>query len=892
MPDTIYEKKDLILNRYVVQQLLGAGNFSYVYKVLDTLSGDVVALKVFKQSTGVLGQLRKEFRILKALNHPHIARVYDIGQLPDRAYYLKLEYVEGSTLADFIHQGRISLSKARQIASELLDAVACLHRCQVMHRDIKPNNIITNGRGTVIVDFNISKLVESYALSQVGTPQYMPPEVHTEGWNWTGDLYCVGLVLYEMVTRHYPFDDVEPPVLAEPHDPREFNQALSESLTQVILKAIAIAPGNRFQSAEEMLDALGAANWEPVWQPFRLSPLDLSSIPIPSEDESKHNYNPYLTHLLTLYSQSRHTNAGTRGLDAFARVTYVPTQLDTVLKPAILSGEYPLVIITGNAGDGKTAFIQKLEEEVEGIADTTHFERLPSGNGSHFVYEGIQFFTNYDGSQDEGQVNNDEVLARFFRAFGGPGPIEVPGRVHLIAINEGRLVDFLQSYRDDFSHLYQQARDFFELGHHPDPKVLIVNLNLRAVVADSDDVPSIFDQMVERLTSPTLWERCQGCNIADRCYAKFNADSLNDLNYGPQIRYRLKALFQIAHFRQRLHITIRDLRSALTYILFGTDDCDGIHALLNDPAMQREYLARFYYNAPFSFGQEERASQDRLVRLLAEVDPGRVTNPKLDARLAFTPPDELSLLPPFDTRSYYDRQLLRGQYDGLQSADGVLGPQPVAMNQQTGITTSSLSRLYHASLRRKVYFERLDEEWLAMLPYTRFKEFLGLMQNPDLAELDKRRNELIHAISLSEGIYHPGMGQGHLCLRTSQESKVTIKSFRRFHKERFRCRVQDIGELGRYVEHVPAVLELDYEPVESICMEISLDLYEMLYRIRQGYTPSLNELRGSYINLLIFKRHLASTDYDEVLLTEDEQTFYRVLKTPDMKLVMTDAIQE
>jgi len=271
--------------------------------------------------------------------------------------------------------------------------------------------------------------------------------------------------------------------------------------------------------------------------------------------------------------------------------------------------------------------------------------------------------------------------------------------------------------------------------------------------------------------------------------------------------------------------------------------------------------------------------------LLALVDPGRVSNPKLDARLAFTPPDELSLLPPFNTRGDYDLQLLCNQYDDSQSVHRISGSGLPAEDQVR------LSRLYHACLRRKVYFERVDEEWPQMLPYARFAKFLDLMQSRESAKLDQVRNVLVRAISLSEGIYNAEVGQDYLCLRSSQEPRVTIKSFRRFQREHFLCRVHDIRELGHYIEYIPAALVLDYGPVEGIRMEINLDLYEMLHRISEGYTPSLNELRGSYINLLIFKRQLASTDYDEVLLTEDEQAFYRVYKTPDRKLVVTDTIQ-
>jgi serine/threonine protein kinase len=890
MPDPIYERNSLIADRYVVQQLLGAGNFSYVYKVLDEHLSQVFALKLLKENTDALDRLRAEFNLLQKLNHPRIARIYDAGVLPDHsALYLKLEYIEGNTLDLLIREQRISLTSARQIIKDLLDAVGYLHSNHVLHRDIKPSNIISDGHSAVIVDFNIAKQVESHADSQVGTPPYMPPEVYSSGWTRAGDLYCVGIVLYEMLTGHRPFE--KDGAREHPVNPADYNPRISPELAQCVLKAIQVSPQARYQSAAEMQTALDAVEWQVLYQPPIAARLDLSQVRLLPEESAKRNYNPYLTRLLTLYSQSRRTNAGTRGLDAFANATYAPTRLDDALAPAILSGDYALVIITGNAGDGKTAFIQKLEAQVK-QNPANQFKALPTKNGAHFVYRGKEFLTNYDGSQDEGNVNNEVVLSRFFRPFAGNEPIHVDDRVHVIAINEGRLIDFLQSQQDEFPYLYRQVRDFFEFERETltDPRLLIVNLNLRAIVAIGEQGSSILDQMLDRLAAPALWSKCATCDIAQQCYAKFNADSLNDPNYGLQIRARIKTLFQIAHLRRRLHITIRDLRSALAYMIAGTLDCDEIHALYNDPSKRSEYLGQFYYNALFESARSARTSQDRLVRLLSEADPGKTTNPRLDAELAFARQNELALLPPFDTRSKIDIELVQAHQDQIEALAQQF--QIAAQTAKTDVKTMfenaarMIRQYYHISLRRKIFFERVDDGWKRMLPYTRFLEFLDLLTNQDRAALDNARDELIHAISLSEGILGE-MGREYLCLRTAQDARVTIKSFRRFRKERFRCRVHAVAEQGRYIEYLPAMLILEYKDAENIRLEIGLDLYEMLYRIRQGYTPSLNELRGAYVNLLIFKRQLASTQYDEVLLTEDEESFYRVYQTTDRKLVLT-----
>ena len=221
--------------------------------------------------------------------------------------------------------------------------------------------------------------------------------------------------------------------------------------------------------------------------------------------------------MLKLYSQAQRDNSGTRGLDEIARLTYVQTRLDRALQPAILDGQYRLVIITGNAGDGKTAFIQSLEKAVEGLGGKIEH---PTSNASRFQHHGLHFIANYDGSQDEGAERaNDQVLSEFFAAFDDTHFATVGSAtpVHLIAINEGRLVDFFSDLWTVSQNTSTSAQEFQQLGKCIQryfeqngqeaglPEwMLIVDLNQRSVVAPDPDQEnaSIFDRQLQAFLKP------------------------------------------------------------------------------------------------------------------------------------------------------------------------------------------------------------------------------------------------------------------------------------------------------------------------------------------------------------------------------------------------------
>ena len=213
-----------------------------------------------------------------------------------------------------------------------------------------------------------------------------------------------------------------------------------------LYKAIQPRKENRFADAKEMLQQLQQIGAENLLQ------LSKEKVDVTEEDET--DALDFVSYLNSLYSQSKTGNSGTRARlngSKYDNETYVDTRLDKHLLPAILDGTYKLVIITGNAGDGKTAFIRKIEQKAKNV---NHFEHK---NGASFTINGTQYLSNYDGSQDEVNKLNNNVLNEFFNPFEGLSNFNLASEGRIIAINEGRLVEFLQT-TDRHKHLKDADR--------------------------------------------------------------------------------------------------------------------------------------------------------------------------------------------------------------------------------------------------------------------------------------------------------------------------------------------------------------------------------------------------------------------------------------------------
>lgn len=881
------KRGDDIANRFRIEEELGVGGFAVVYRVFDSFSDTSRVLKIIvKDRRSTFQRLKQEYAVLERLKpHPNVVRAVWADKLADETPFIVFEYVPGTAVSDLLDRGSLSLEDAKRVGLDTLTGLEHLHASGVFHRDIKPSNLLWTDQGVRIIDFNVAVHPDDDEVRPGGTRRYIPPDLELsesltieEKTDW--DLYALGITLYESVTGwKYPWNDAAPPARVAPRDPREFVSDLSPELVQVILRAIAPRRADRFSSATEFKNALTAlAN-------LRVAPAVSALEPTPQGDPAalsllqphKPNFNPFVSHLLTMYSQSPRTNAGTRGLDTIGRETYVRTLLDDRLRPAVLSGEFRLVVVTGNAGDGKTAFIQQIERATEVKATL-----VPRSNGAEFTHAGRRFLTNYDGSQDEDDKSNDQVLREFFGAFEGNDPSGWPtNETRIIAINEGRLVDFLAEHQDRFQHLRALVLAGLA-GSPPADGVVAVNLNLRSIVAEpigATPPDSIFDRLVRRLANDKFWEPCASCDIRDRCYVYHNARTVMEGVAGSKVVERLRTLYAVTHLRGRLHVTMRDLRSALAFTLAGTRDCDEIHALYASPGAdaRRQILDGFYFNA--WLGGE--ASSDRLLSLLREIDVGEATNPDIDRALDYLPPDALEMARfSFAQRGDYDTQLLERMFRELpRDASATTAPGRMLQHRE-----------YVAMLRRRQFFERRDENWKEMLPYRTADQFWRLVTGA--TEPGVYLDDLITAINRGEGLSDPKRLGNALALRVRAVERGTVRSYRLFPGENFQLLLPATTGNG-FVEHIPQALHLVYSAPTGQRAEllVDLDIYEMLARLNDGYRPSLEELQGYYLTVAVFKNVLASAPYQEVLLSRTGHDFYRIRREAEGTLTL-EAVTE
>ncbi len=268
----------MLANRYEIKKVLGAGGMGMVYRAFDRQLEDVVAVKTLKpeavaQDSKSLERFKEEIRLARRITHRNVVRTHDLGEVGG-VYYITMELVEGTNLKDLIQKrGRLPIGVALTLGKQLCRALEVAHEAGVIHRDIKPQNMVVDPSGFLkVMDFGIARRTEGHRMGEegltavgtaIGTPEYMAPEqLLGEDLDPRVDLYATGAVLFECVTGRNVFS--APNVMAlmakhleeTPEDPRSLNPEVPASLAQVILKALAKKRDQRWSSAAEMHRAL------------------------------------------------------------------------------------------------------------------------------------------------------------------------------------------------------------------------------------------------------------------------------------------------------------------------------------------------------------------------------------------------------------------------------------------------------------------------------------------------------------------------------------------------------------------------------------------------------------------------------------------------------------
>jgi serine/threonine protein kinase len=759
-----------------------------------------------------------------------------------------MTWIEGTPLREFADVFPLLTDEQQETSDEALtlrwlnlicQALGVLHRNGLIHGDISPRNLIVSGSDLVLTDYDfVARIGEP--LSNGGTLLYCSPSyLEHQPASPSDDIYALAASFFHIVFNKEPFQYGGIQAKERGLNWEGVNRLNFLTVAAFLDKATHKNRELRFSSVAEALVALKpqlpeahSLNNHPESPAQLHAPLEQTSHPQGVVREERVNW---LRDLLQSYPGSRWGNRETRGLDTeFAAETYVRTDLEDILYRDVRERRVSLVVLCGNAGDGKTALLQHLASQL-GLGNHPSSKRILEGK----MADNLIVRMNLDGSAALGTRSADELLDEFLGPFQQGRPVE--DIAHLLAINDGRLLEWIAGCElrnngnetpltKELSELLEES-DGTQESH-----IRFINLNHRSLVGgitqDRTDIQTHFlnrllDQMYGAEHAPEIWTPCQLCSAKDRCEVYraariFGPDGLQDL--APSVvrsraRKRLFEGLQAVHLRGETHVTVRELRAAIVYILFGVHFCDDYHGDSAVPIVP-------FWDRAFSPNSPER--QGDVLKELARFDPGLEAHPQIDRYLLSMPtPDSTKTAP------HYDRLVLE-------------------------------------SARRRAFFEWTEDNIQQIAGDT---EALGLARGRHLSAfrdlaLDRDPEERINLCErLCRGISHledlptqavdrPGVVPFRITPRTPTETAFWVE--KPISAFQINADIPPEVEMDRLHRQVNLIYR--YQNGREEPLKLGADLFHLLLELGEGYQLGDVSTDDTFAHLSIFVQRLVRED--------------------------------
>ena len=840
--------------RYKIVGRLGRGGIGQTFKVVevdaksDELYGTYVAKLIYHEADATAA-LRAYRKARAYTTHRNLSAIHEIAPdwKPDRFVAL-LKWIEGTPLSDLtglltLHAEDLAEPTLQSLVlrwlNDLCNALWELHRVSLVHGDVSPRNLIVHAGNIVLTDYDTVADVGStprsrnllYASHAVATGQIIQP---------SDDIFSLAATLFHVLFDREPFAFGADRINTVGCNWDQLDTSGLERVSEFIAKATSANLADRFE------DARAAAAF-------------LASTPNSAGNQvDSGTFTPTLTpqsvqrlaELLSAYPGSRHGNNETRGLDSeFAAATYVETRLDAALREEIETGEVALAILFGNAGDGKTAFLQHLLLELG----------LPDAHSSHRILErrladGRILHVNLDGSAAwQGKAAN-ELLDKFFAPFKALELHRDWKNPRILAINSGKLLEWLET-QDETPLTRQLYSALFEGDATSDASVdrhiRLIDLNRRSLVGgvESGEIKATFlNALMDRFLGSNEpvdpWTNCMRCTAQHRCSAWKSVQCLRDPVLGTRIRTRLADALQACHLRGEIHITARELRAAVVFTFFGVHDCSELHA-------NPDIAPLHYWDQALDADAPQR--QGELLAELARFDPA------------------------LDNNSLVDRILLRSL------------PNPLAAPRHA-----------LASARRRAWFEwgpesfdqlHLTADTLTLQGGSRLDLFrrIPLMEDADRNLICR---DLCLGIARLEDLPQEAFaGERGLPLRIQPRTPTdtafwVAKPWASFQLSAPLARTAE----GLEVLHTHLVLTYTYADGSEERLPIGLELFHLLLSLKEGAQLSGAGQEGVFAHLEIFTQRLAQED-TRVLFSwhpsEEGRTFQVAVQRIENRQVLT-----